>query len=254
MTDFVHDAYTKRCWDQLREIAELKKSAFITEEFDTPVKDHPLMQKFHACLFRPIVSTNVRNEFTNCLKQNNGDITKCQNQFFQLKNEGLKNVYSLLMNDNYGTIRSQLAIDNCKQFVRKARDLKCWVFPEQPDCVELKEQAFHCITNVSCRELQNLSTMCFMEQSALQKPNVITSITRSQTLGTRERLTDYCNEIQGNLLRCFDKYFLTSMIFEPDKTLGIRYENADTAPQSIRPEDVDDPAVRERFFYKNKKF
>lgn len=87
MTDFVFDAYRKRCWSQLRNVAEFRIN--LVDSFTDDWDSEPMVKKFHSCLLSPLVPPEVKNKYYNCLKRNSGDISKCPKTFENFKRKGM---------------------------------------------------------------------------------------------------------------------------------------------------------------------
>jgi hypothetical protein len=77
--------------------------------------------------------------------------------------QGNREFNDLLFYDRIGSIKTKLITEFCKETIDKARELKCEVNPEKPECIELRERSYRCICKTACSEVYDLSTKCFRD-------------------------------------------------------------------------------------------
>eukprot|EP01080_Neovahlkampfia_damariscottae_P003705 gene3705-6594_t len=218
MTDFLYEGYRKRCWKTLRESLEYteKTNSLVDDLSNNSTSKKPEVQKFHACLLIPLVPKEIRTSFTDCIKRNDGNITKCPRSFENLKRKGLVELNSLVSQDNFGIIKTQAVQNNCELLINKAKKMNCLGKPEQTECSELKQKIFGCVIRTSCTELHKLSNECFERKKSEEEANILSYFFKGQNVDTKLQTEKYCDSVQNNFMSCFEKFFLNALIIHPD--------------------------------------
>ena len=227
MTDFINDAYGNRCFDHFRELKKAEREYRLKDQ-TVPV-NHPLLLKFHTCLYRPFLNKDVhqklKQSLDGCLVESNQDYTKCIPQINELRRIGGMEAQENVYFDVYSTVKTQNAINQCKENVNKAKEYSCDAFPERHECVEVKEKAFACIARASCSELYHMSGDCFRENEQMESDSLWKYIFKGQDVQTKKAFEKHCSNIQSDLIRCFDKYFLLSQVIRQAPQQGLDEEN-----------------------------
>ncbi|KAF0981691.1 hypothetical protein FDP41_012348 [Naegleria fowleri] len=217
MTDFLNDAYGNRCFDIYREVRKEYKK-FLNQDKELPT-NHPLLLKFHTCLYRPFLNIEMheklRKDLNNCLVESEEDYSKCENYVNELRKIGSFESQENVFFDVHSTVKVQGASNQCKDHLNKARELMCDAFPEKHECVELKEKSFACISKVACSELHKLSSECFKKNEQMETDSLWKYLFKGQDVQTKKSFEQYCSSIQSDLIRCFDKYFLLGIVMRP---------------------------------------
>jgi hypothetical protein len=218
MTDFLYEGYRKRCWKTLRESIEHQENyeSLVKEMNDKKVSSNPEVQKFHSCLFMPLATPEIKSAFVECIKRNNGNIEKCPKSFENLKRKGLVELNSLANQDNFGILKTQAVQHNCELLIKKSKKLNCLGKPEQSECSEMKQQIFGCVIRTACEELHQLSNECFKIKKSEDESTIFGYFVHGQNMKTKIQTQKYCDSIQRNLMFCFEKFFLNSLIIDPD--------------------------------------
>ncbi|KAG2387636.1 hypothetical protein C9374_001230 [Naegleria lovaniensis] len=216
MTDFLNDAYGNRCFDIYREVRKVHKK-FLNEGKELPT-NHPLLLKFHTCLYRPFLNITMheklRTDLNSCLVESEEDYSKCENYVNELRKIGSLEAQENVFFDVHSTVKVQGASNQCKENLNKARELMCDAFPEKHECVELKEKTFACISRVACSELHTLSSECFKKNEQMESDSLWKYLFKGQDVQTKKSYEQYCSSIQSDLIRCFDKYFLLGIVMK----------------------------------------
>jgi hypothetical protein len=194
----------------------------LVDSFNEEWNELPMVKKFHTCLLSPLVPKDVKDKYYNCLKRNDGEVSKCPKTFENFKRKGIVEMGDMLYSDNHGVLKTILVHERCSLHHKEAREKNCDIFPESPDCREIKEKAFFCITKVGCKELSEASVKCFGDAAKEEETGLFLGIVTGIDEQAKMRKQDTCSKIQTDLIHCFEKYFLTSLILHPDKNFTIK--------------------------------
>ncbi|EFC44301.1 predicted protein [Naegleria gruberi] len=162
----------------------------------------------------------VRNNLNNCLINNDEDYSKCETEINQVKQIGNEELQENIFFDYHNTVKVQNSINQCKDNFAKAKELLCDAFPERNECVQIKEKTFACISKVACSELHKLSSECFNENERMENDSLWKYIFKGQDVQTKQSFEKHCTNIQSDLIRCFDKYYLLGQVIKQHPEQG----------------------------------
>lgn len=249
MTDYLFESYRKRCFKEFRETAEVRGSIPLSEMSNEDITETTVLKKFITCMISPLVPKAIQDQYFNCLKKKDGDITKCPKSWKNFKNKGMIELSELIHLDLPGVYKTKKSVDKCESIVRKSKDLNCATHPERSDCQEMREKAFHCITRASCKELSQMSVKCFKDQQAEDEGGFFYRVATGEDTYSRVRKDENCATIQEDYMNCFEKYYLMTLVTDSDERFKVRVEENPNYTGFRKSDIVSDKTFQEKLFF-----